>query len=72
MISNPFKHPVEKGHLNDVMRDKHYDYFGIDEYLNGNSECHLINENEIYKVIRNKQEVDAHAGHHHKVDLSKS
>ena len=56
------------GHKLDLMQDSHYDYFGIDEYLKGNSACHIMEEDEIYKVIRNKNDVDSHAGHHHKVD----
>lgn len=53
-LSEPFKSPEVESHLADVMKDGSYDFFGIDEYLGGQSACHLMESDDIYRVIENK------------------
>ena len=51
-----FKSPDLQGYLSDVMKDRSYDYSGIDENLKGESACHIMEPDEIYKTIKNKNE----------------
>ena len=55
MVSNPIRYHPDI-HFENAIRDKAYDFFQIDDHLKGESACHLMNPDQIYKSILMKNE----------------
>ena len=52
-ISEPFTKISIKGHMEAKIKELDYDYFANDENLLGESSCHLMDSDEIFKIKNN-------------------
>ena len=56
-ISEPFTRLDIDEHIKDTIGNQDYDFLAIDENLKGESTCHLMNSDQIFKTIRNKEKM---------------
>ena len=54
-ISEPFITLDQKEYIKDTIGNQKYDFFAIDENLKGESTCHLMESDKIFRTIRNKE-----------------